>query len=81
MSEFINDKNLSLKAKGALSMLLSLKNLNKKRIIELSKDGKDSVNSAIIELQENGYLQIYETREKGRRVYNYYAYSFPKFLL
>ena len=54
------EKDMSLKAKGLLSLMLSLPdswNYTIKGLVTLSKDGKDSVMSALAELEEFRYLQ------------------------
>ena len=54
---------MSLKAKGLLSLMLSLPddwNYSVSGLVTLSKDGKDSVMSALAELEKFGYL----TRER-----------------
>ena len=55
----LNEKNMSLKAKGILSLMLSLPenwDYSINGLATLSKDGKDSVMSALNELEELGYL-------------------------
>lgn len=57
------EKKMSLKAKGLLSLMLSLPddwNYSVSGLVTLSKDGKDSVMSALAELEKFGYL----TRER-----------------
>lgn len=57
------EKEMSLKAKGLLSLMLSLPdtwNYSVSGLVTLSKDGKDSVMSALAELEKFGYL----TRER-----------------
>lgn len=57
------ERGLSLKAKGLLSLMLSLPdtwNYSVSGLVVLSKDGKDSVMSALAELEKFGYL----TRER-----------------
>ena len=57
------ERGLSLKAKGLLSLMLSLPdtwNYSVSGLVTLSKDGKDSVMSALAELEKFGYL----TRER-----------------
>lgn len=57
------EKKMSLKAKGLLSLMLSLPddwNYSIAGLVTLSKDGKDSVMSALAELEKFGYL----TRER-----------------
>lgn len=53
------EKEMSLKAKGLLSLMLSLPdtwNYSVTGLVKLSKDGKDSVMSALGELENFGYL-------------------------
>ena len=53
------EKKMSLKAKGLLSLMLSLPdswNYSVSGLVSLSKDGKDSVMSALVELEKFGYL-------------------------
>lgn len=53
------NKNLSLKAKGLLSLMLSLPddwNYSIKGLVTLNKDGRDSVMAAIKELVTEGYI-------------------------
>ncbi len=53
------EKDMSLKAKGLLSLMLSLPdtwNYSIAGLVKLSKDGKDSVMSALGELEDFGYL-------------------------
>ena len=54
------EKKMSLKAKGLLSLMLSLPddwNYSVSGLVTLSKDGKDSVMSALGELETFGYLE------------------------
>ena len=54
------NKNLTLKAKGLLSLMLSLPddwNYNMQGLAILSRDGIDSVRSAIKELEHHGYVE------------------------
>lgn len=64
------EKGMSLKAKGLLSLMLSLPdtwNYSISGLVALSKDGKDSVMSALSELEEFGYLKrTRQTNEKGQ---------------
>lgn len=57
------ERRMSLKAKGLLSLMLSLPddwNYSVSGLVTLSKDGKDSVMSALAELEQFGFL----TRER-----------------
>lgn len=64
------EKKMSLKAKGLLSLMLSLPdtwNYSVSGLVTLSKDGKDSVMSALGELEKFGYLKRERvTNEKGQ---------------
>jgi hypothetical protein len=64
------EKKMSLKAKGLLSLMLSLPddwNYSISGLVKLSKDGKDSVMSALTELERFGYLtRVKLTNEKGQ---------------
>lgn len=64
------ERGLSLKAKGLLSLMLSLPddwNYSISGLVTLSKDGKDSVMSALAELEKFGYLKRTRlTNSKGQ---------------
>ena len=64
------EKKMSLKAKGLLSLMLSLPddwNYSVSGLVRLSKDGKDSVMSALAELEKFGYLSRSQlTNDKGQ---------------
>lgn len=64
------EKKMSLKAKGLLSLMLSLPDdwdYNVSGLVRLSKDGKDSVMSALGELETFGYLERVRTiNSKGQ---------------
>ena len=65
----LRDMNLSLKASGLLSLVLSLPANWKYSVSGLTaivKEGKSAVMSALKELEENGYLSRMEYRENGR---------------
>ena len=58
------EKKMSLKAKGLLSLMLSLPddwNYSVSGLVKLSKDGKDSVMTALAELEKFGYLTRTQT--------------------
>ena len=62
---YLKDKRLSLKAKGLLSVMLSLPddwNYNMKGLARLSKDGLDSVRSTVNELERYGYVTRHRIR-------------------
>lgn len=64
------NRNLSLKAKGVMSLMLSLPegwDYTVAGLATLSKDGLDSVRSALKELEREGYLKMERERdEKGK---------------
>lgn len=75
-------KEMSLKAKGLLSLMLSLPDewdYSVAGLCALSKDGKDSVMNALAELEEFGYLSRTRlTDDKGRFAgYDYDIYENP----
>ena len=79
------EKKMSLKAKGLLSLMLSLPDdwdYSISGLATLSKDGKDSVMSALGELEKFGYLTRQRmTNDKGQFAgveYNIYEVPQPK---
>lgn len=78
----LHEKDMSLKAKGLLSLMLSLPDdwdYSIDGLIKLSKDGKDSVTAAIIELEKFGYLVRTQAKDKSGRFsgYDYDVYENP----
>ena len=62
------NKKLSLKAKGLLSLMLSLPddwNYSMKGLATLSKDGIDSVRTAMKELENQGYVEKDRSRNEA----------------
>ena len=79
-NNYLFDKDLTLKAKGLLSILLENDNINSKQeLLKYTTDGRDRIDNGIKELQTKGYLQIKRQKQKGQS-YIYIAYSYPKFL-
>ena len=77
------EKEMSLKAKGLLSLMLSLPDdwdYSIIGLVQLSKDGKDSVMNALAELEELGYLvRTQTTDDRGRFAgYDYDIYENPQ---
>ena len=66
----LKDRELSLKAKGLLSMILSLPdewNYTLRGLAAISKEGVDAIGSAVRELEKAGYIIRRQLRgEKGR---------------
>lgn len=76
------ERGMSLKAKGLLSLMLSLPkdwDYSVNGLSNLSKDGKDSVMSALSELEDFGYLVYTRSiNEKGQSDgYDYNIYEQP----
>lgn len=80
----LKDKRLSLKAIGLLSIVLGLPedwNYTVNGLVGIVKDGKDSVESAIKELKNNGYLRvekIYPNANSNRIQYQYTFFENPQ---
>ncbi|MCD8180319.1 MAG: helix-turn-helix domain-containing protein [Firmicutes bacterium] len=66
----LRDANLSLKAKGLLSLMLSLPetwNYTLTGLAKICKEGVDSIRSGVKELEEQGYIERHRVRnEKGQ---------------
>ena len=76
------EKDMSLKAKGLLSLMLSLPeewDYSVDGLVKLSKDGKDSVISAITELEQFGYLVRSQAKGQDGKFagYDYDVYEQP----
>jgi DnaD/phage-associated family protein len=82
----LQDKNLSLKAKGLLSLMLSLPtnwNYSVRGLTEICKETKDTINGVLNELEENNYLvrkRIYVNGKISEWEYNIYETNnlYPK---
>lgn len=80
--EPLNNANLSWKAKGLLTYLLSLPDdwkIYEEEISKHAKDGKDSLKSAIKELITNGYIERERIRNSSGQLkgYAYCVYEVP----
>ena len=63
----LRNKNLSLRAKGLLSVMLSLPeewDYTLKGLAHISKEGVDAIRSAIKELEKFGYIERHRKRNK-----------------
>lgn len=80
----LQDRNLTYKAKGLLSFMLSLPDdwdYSLKGLCAISKESRDGIRSILKELQEHHYLEIEKTRgDKGYFEYNYLIYEIPHFI-
>ena len=79
----LQDKRLSLKAKGLLSYMLSLPDdwdYSLKWLTTGCRDGIDSVRSAVHELEDGGYLCRSKVRDARGRIidYNYEVFELPQ---
>lgn len=77
----LRDRNLSLKAKGLLSFMLSLPDdwdYSLRGLVAICKESKDAIRSTLNELKLNYYLKIEPSRdENGKFEYNYLIYEKP----
>lgn len=77
----LRDKNLSFKAKGLLSFMLSLPenwDYSLNGLVSVSKESKKAIRTILNELKDNGYLEIQQTRgEKGYYKYEYTIREIP----
>lgn len=80
----LRDENLSLKARGLLSMILSLPDdwdYSLAGLVKISKDGLTAVRAALHELENNG--NIHRERQRGPHgrlagsIYTVYEYPQP----
>ena len=82
--EFLNNKEISLKAKGLLAYLLSLPDdweFHPNEIVRHHKDGEYSVRSAFKELIKNNYIEFKQERDEKSKKYLksiYIIYEVPK---
>lgn len=78
----LKDKTLSLKAKGLLSLMLSLPDswiYSIDGLIAICKEGETSVKSTLEELKKNKYLIVTKDRNKqGKFEYIYDIYEKPE---
>lgn len=75
------DRNLSLKAKGLLCLMLSLPdgwNYSIAGLVKLSTDGESAVRSTLKELEESGYFRREQVRENGKIIDTEYVISETK---
>lgn len=75
----LRDKELSLKAKGLLSIMLSLPdgwNFSTQGLTTLSSDGETAIRSTLKELEQKGYLKRNKVRINGKIVdWEYVVYE------
>ena len=77
----LQDKNLSFKAKGLLSYMLSLPDswdYSVRGLSAISKEGIKAINSILKELEDNNYLiRNRKQKQNGRFYYEYNIYEIP----
>ena len=77
----LRDQNLSLKAKGLLSYMLSLPedwDYSLSGLCAICKEQECAIKSTLKELKEHGYVKVEKIRgEKGFFEYNYFIYELP----
>lgn len=77
----LRTKTMSLKAKGLLTVCLSLPDdwdYSIAGLVTLSKDGRDSVTKALEELEKHGFLVIEKSRSSGAFTSFYTFYENPE---
>ena len=78
-NNYLFDSNLTMSAKGLLTMLININddyNITMEEICSLTKNGPDAVKSTLTELMNKNYLERIKTRdEKGYYQYNYVLYD------
>ena len=77
------DKSISLKAKGLLSQMLSLPedwDYTLSGLAHINKEGVDAVRTAIIELEQNGYIIRRQSRNADGKMgaSEYHIYEVPQ---
>ena len=78
----LRNKDLSLKAKGLLSQMLSLPDdwdYTLKGLAYINKEGVDAIRTAVRELEKEGYIKRRQTRDKSGKlsVTEYTIYEIP----
>ena len=79
----LRNANLSLKAKGLLSMMLSLPedwNYTTRGLAKICKEGVDAIGAALRELESAGYIVRYKLRDRQGRISDteYVIYEQPQ---
>jgi hypothetical protein len=80
-NRFLRNKKMSLKAKGALSLFLSLPDdwqYSINGLASICKESQTAIRSTLKELEEHNHLRrVREQDEKGQFRYIYYIYELP----
>jgi len=67
----LNDKRISLKAKGLLSQMLSLPDtwdFTLRGLAHINKESLDAIRTAVLELEQNGYITRQQLRGEGGKL-------------
>ena len=76
----LRDKRLTLKAKGLLSMMLSLPedwNYSTRGLAAICREGVDAIRGALRELEKGGYVIRRQLRGPGGQIQEYLIYEQP----
>jgi hypothetical protein len=76
----LREKEMSFKAKGLLSVMLSLPDTwdySMNGLVAISKEGITSIKNTLKELQEFGYLKIIKLHKDGRFCWEYHIFESP----
>jgi hypothetical protein len=71
MNDYLADKNLSMKAKGLLSVILSMpenKRMSLSALVEINRDGVTAIRGTVQELEDCGYLSRRRVRDAQGRL-------------
>lgn len=78
-NNYLFDSNLTMSAKGLLTMLININddyNITMEELCSLTKNGPDTIKSTLTELMNKNYLERIKIRdEKGYYLYNYVVYD------
>lgn len=78
-NQHLFQRDLSLKAKGLMSLFLALPSdweYSISGLCKMGKEGKDAINAAIAELKSFGYIEIErKNAEKGRFIFIYHIFE------
>jgi len=79
----LKDRNLTLKSKGLLSLILSLPdewNYTTRGLAAICKEGVDCIGTTLRELEDTGYIKRNKLRDNNGRITDteYVIYEFPQ---
>lgn len=83
----LKERDMSLKAKGLLSLMLSLPDnwdYSINGLVSICKENRDSIRNTLNELKDFGYLEVRKLlpneTNNGRIEYEYIVYEIPKMI-